>query len=134
MSAIDRNDSPEESEWIENQVKENIAKYGDVPPPWVFRPNSHPWSIQWRMGAGETYCMVYASWLNKNCNTLEDQIKFFKKYPPPPRWLGDVACTIWNLEPMDESFDYSKYFSELEKNGIKGSEKYKEDLSDEQWD
>ena len=122
-----------ESEFIENEVKKNIDKYGDVPPPWSFRPQSHPYSFQWRMGAGETYIMVYSAWLNKYCTSRDELIKFFNKYPPPPRWLGNVACTIWNLEPMEESFDYSEYFIQLKKFGIEGTENYIEDLSNEKW-
>ena len=130
---MDLNIEPEEYKSIKSQVKKSIEKHGDVPPPWVFRPNSHPYSIGWRMGAGETYIMVYSSWLNENCTSKEELIKFFKKYPAPPRWLGNVANTIWNLEPMEESFDYSEYFDELKKLGFEGTEAYIEDLSNEKW-
>ncbi len=131
---MDWNISREEPEAIQKIVKKYVAKYGDVPPPWVFRPNSHPYSTQWRMGAGETYCMVYWSWLNENLKSESELIEFFKKYPAPPRWLGSMANTIWKLEPMEESFDYSKYFSKLKNYGFEGIEKYKEDLSNEQYD
>lgn len=124
----------EKSDFYANELKRNIDKYGDVPPPWIFRPNSHPFSIQWRMGAGESYMMLYYTWLKNNINSKDELILFFKKYPAPPRWLGNMANTIWNLEPMEESFDYSKYFTKLKEYGFEGVEKYKEDLSNEQYD
>ena len=124
----------EGSDFIGNEVKKYVAKYGDVPPPWIFRPNSHPYSIQWRMGAGETYVIVYWTWLNEKMKNESELVEFFKKYPAPPRWLGSMADTIWNLEPMEESFDYSEYFDKLKQYGFEGFEMYKEDLSNEKWD
>jgi len=124
----------EKSEFYVNQLKKNIDKYGHVPPPWIFRPNSHPFSIQWRMGAGESYMMVYSTWLTNNMQSKDELIQFFKKYPAPPRWLGNVANSIWNLEPMDETFDYSKYFTKLKEYGFEGTEKYEEDLSNGEYD
>lgn len=123
----------ETSELYAKELKKIIDKFGDVPPPWIYSPTSHPYSIQWRMGAGETYMMIYSTWLNNNLNNKEELIEFFKKYPAPPRWLGTIANTIWNLEPMDEHFDYSKYFKKLKEYGFGGTEKYKEDLSNEKW-
>lgn len=123
----------ETSEIYVKELKKNIDSFGDVPPPWYYSPNSHPNSIQWRMGAGETYMMVYSTWINNNLNNEEKLIEFFKKYPAPPRWLGFIANSIWKLEPMDEFFDYSKCFIKLKEYGFEGTEKYKEDLSNEKW-
>ena len=42
-----------EAEWYKKRLAELIDQYGDVPPPWVYAENSHPYSIRWRMGDGE---------------------------------------------------------------------------------
>ena len=82
------------SELCQRELNKYQKIYGEVPPPWVFSPKSHPYSINWRMGAGETFIMVWSLWMNANIKTKIDQIKYFKKYKPPPRWLGNVADSI----------------------------------------
>lgn len=123
----------EKSDFYKAELRKYLDKYNDVPPPWIYAPNSHPYSIQWRMGAGETHIMMLGAWYDKNLLSEVDKIKYFKKYPAPPRWLGWMADVIWDLEPMDEDFDYSEYFERLKNYGFEGTENYLEDLSDEKW-
>ncbi|GAA0196374.1 hypothetical protein GCM10009122_60960 [Fulvivirga kasyanovii] len=123
----------ENSDYYQKELNKYLDKYGDVPPPWVYAPDSHPYSIQWRMGSGETHIMMFFAWYGRNLDTEADRINYFRKYPAPPRWLGWMADAIWDLEPMDEEFDYSEYFEKLKAYGFEGTEKYMEDLTDEKW-
>src|SRR5687768_2985829 len=110
-----------EEEWYKASRAKHIEKYGDVPPPWVFDPNSHPYSIRWRMGGGETFIMVFSEWFDTEYKSEQQRITYFKKYPAPPRWLGWMADVIWDLEPWDEEeFDYTPYFDKLKQSGFEG--------------
>lgn len=51
-----------EQSWYQAYVTKMIATHGDMPPPWVFRENSHPYSLDWRMGGGETHVMALHEW------------------------------------------------------------------------
>ncbi len=119
--------------FYKEEVKKYLAKYGDVPPPWIFAPNSHPYHIQWRMGAGESHIMILSTWYEENFSTEKEKIDYFRKYPAPPRWLACLADWVWDLEVMEEDFDYSPYFNKLKEYGFEGTDKYLEDLSDEKW-
>lgn len=35
----------EKTEFLANKINEFIEKYGEVPPHWIFKPDSHPYSI-----------------------------------------------------------------------------------------
>jgi hypothetical protein len=123
-----------DTEWYQAELKKYIEKYGDVPPPWVFSPNSHPYSISWRMGAGETYIIVFSEWYGDGYKSEHERISYFKKYPPPPRWLGWMAEAIWNLDPWDEcELHYTPYFNKLKQSGFEGIDDYEKDLRDEKW-
>ncbi len=124
---------PEDNAFYKKGIDKYLTKDGDMAPPWAFNKNSHPYSIYWRMGIGEFYVMIFSEWFSKNIKSYKERIEFFKKYPAPPRWLGWMADAIWDLETIDENFDYSQYFNKLKKEGFKGIEKYQQDLNDEKW-
>ncbi|WP_370678773.1 hypothetical protein [Comamonas sp. GB3 AK4-5] len=47
--------------WMHEHIEQLTATHGSVPPPWaVF--NVHPYSIGWRMGAGESHLMLWSAW------------------------------------------------------------------------
>ncbi|WNJ17898.1 hypothetical protein [Pontibacter sp. G13] len=121
-------------EWYKSLYEDCIEKYNDVPPPWVMNPDTHPYSIGWRMGGGETYMMFFSEWFDETHVNEKNRIDYFLKYPVQPRYLGWLADFIWGLRPWEvEDFDYSLYFKKLEDLGFKGTKDYKEDLEDEKW-
>lgn len=123
-----------ESLFIENEIKKYISQYGEVPPLWTFRPESHPYSIAWRQGSGETFSEIYSIWFERNLVTEKERINYFLRYSPPPRWLATVIDDIWDLEGWNEpDFDYLPYLNKLKKLGFEGTENYKRDLEDEKW-
>lgn len=124
-----------EAEWYKERVAKYVDQYGAVPPPWVYAENSHPYSIRWRMGDGETLVMVFGEWWEQESKTEEERIEYFRKWPAPPRWMPWMADAIWNLEPWDcdGEFDYQPYFKKLTELGFDGADDYERDLDDEKW-
>ena len=122
-------------QWYKDSLADYIAEYGTVPPPWVFAPNSHPYSIRWRMGAGEELIMVFGEWWDQEQMNFEARLEYFRKWPPPPRWLPWMADALWGLEPWEseEDFDYRPYFAQLAELGFPGGEDYESDLNDDKW-
>jgi hypothetical protein len=124
----------QESNWIDAEIADCVQQYGDVPPLWVFAPDSHPISLQWRMGGGEAYAMVFNRWIKANLHTEEERIAYFRKYPAPPRWLQKMAASIWKLEPWkEENFDFAPYFERLKALGFEGTDQFEADFEDEKW-
>ena len=127
-------DNISELAWYKESLSRFVKEYGDVPPPWIYAPNSHPYSLRWRMGEGETLLMVFNEWWTQ-FETESVRIAYFKKWPPPPRWIIWMTNAIWNLSPwdQDENIDYQDYFQLLSKYGFEGFENIETDMNDEQW-
>ena len=124
----------EKSPLLLAETNNYISKYGDVPPHWIFKPDSHPYSIEWRQGSGETFVEVFNSWFEENYKTVDQRILYFKKYAPPPRWLAMVIDSIWDLEGWNEPlFNYSPYLKKLEELGFDNTSDYAKDLDDKKW-
>lgn len=128
-----------ESEYIKHRVSELVAEYGAVPPPWVIFLDTHPYSIFWRMGAGESHMMVFQTWWDQQRLYYDEsqRIEYFRRWPPPPRWLTWMIEVIWDLEPWGsdppESFDYSQYFARVEELGFGTQVEFERDLDDPRW-
>ena len=128
-----------ETDWIEKQIADLTAEYGGVPPPWFMFPDTHPYDIIWRMGTGEAHIMVFSAWWERQKGNLSElqRIEFFRKWPPPPRWLTWMMDVIWDLRPWEledpESFDYSNYFKRIEAMGCGTQEDFERDLNDPKW-
>jgi hypothetical protein len=102
-----------------------VTHHGVVRPPWDLLPMTHPISIAWRMGAGESHIMMFASWWRDSALTEAERIAYFKKWKPPARWLAWMIDVIWDLQPWDhtESEDewpafYQPYVVKLEGAGF----------------
>ncbi len=120
---------------IRQDVKELVNRHGAVPPPWIYAENSHPMSIRWRMGGGEWHIMVFSQWWKQSQMDEADRIAYFKKWPPPPRWMEWMASAIWELKPWEHEggFDYSPYFAKLQAAGFEGVSEFEADFNDEKW-
>jgi hypothetical protein len=120
-------------EWYIKASEEWLATHGDVPPPWVYSPNAHPYSLEWRMGGGESHIMVLSEWLDQQDFEQEARIVYMKKYPPPPRWLQWAVRFIWSLQTTKD-IDFSHYFKELKALCFEGVDRFDEDFNDERWE
>jgi hypothetical protein len=123
------------AEWYHRRRAQYTAKYGAVPPPWVYAETSHPYSIRWRMGEGETLIMVFQEWWEQQAFSEEERLAYFRKWPPPPRWISWMADAIWDLEPPedDDDIDYVPYYHRLAQLGFTGIEDIERDLDDPKW-
>ncbi|WP_103068604.1 hypothetical protein [Aquimarina sediminis] len=117
------------SEWYLKLSKEYLEKHGDVPPPWVYCPTCHPYSICWRMGGGETHIMVLSEWLDQKKLTFNQRVAYLKRYPAPARWYQWIVKFLWDLAP--EESDFALYFGKLEKLGFPNVSNFKEDFDRE---
>ncbi len=123
-----------DQEWYKTELNKYMEKYGEIPPPWIYEPHSHPYSMEWRMGDGETFMMLFHEWFPEIYKTEEKRIAYFKKYSPPPRWLGWTANAIWDIPSWThEGFSYVPYFEKLQKYGFEGILEYAKDLNDDKW-
>ncbi|KXX66906.1 hypothetical protein [Flammeovirga sp. SJP92] len=117
------------AEWYLESSKALIDQYGDVPPPWVYGPNYHPYSIGWRMGGGESHLMILWEWLSQQNFSFDDRLKYLQKYPNPPRWLQWIVEFLWDIDTMDfEDEDYAPYFKKLEELGFENVENFEKDF------
>jgi hypothetical protein len=124
----------EKTEFLKNRINELTLEYGEVPPFWIYKPNSHPYSFFWRQGSGEEFADCFVIWFEENCKTFAEKINYFKKYSPPPRWLATVVEFLWEVEGWnDANFDYTPYLKRLEEIGFTGTSDYQKDLDDEKW-
>lgn len=120
----------------EDKIVELVAQYGAVPPPWFMFQDTHPYSICWRMGAGEDYITIFFTWWKEQKESLaqSQRIEYFRKWPPPPRWLRWMIEVIWDLNPedFDDDDDYWPYFRRTKALGFGGEDDYKRDW--DAWD
>ncbi|VWC66450.1 hypothetical protein BLA39750_00205 [Burkholderia lata] len=125
-----------DADWYRQSVADYTAQYGTVPPPWVIAADSHPYSMRWRMGGGETFMMVFQEWWEQQAWQERERVAYFLKWPPPPRWIPWMADVIWDLEPWDEDgeFDYTRYYAQLEQLGLGGTADVEADMEDSRWD
>ena len=68
-----------EQAWYKEMLAELKTKFGDMPPPWIYQPNCHPYSIGWRMGGGEWMLMVFWEWWEVEAKTQEEKVAYFLK-------------------------------------------------------
>jgi hypothetical protein len=121
-------------EWYLKQKNQYIFEYGEIPPHWIIFPDTHPYSMLWRMGSGETFVMVFSNWFEDNFQDEISKIEFFLKYPAPPRWLEVMATYIWDIEiDIEEGFEQSIFLEKLKKLGFSGTDEYIKDLEDPKW-
>ncbi|KAF5721570.1 hypothetical protein FGLOB1_221 [Fusarium globosum] len=118
----------------QNEIDKLVEQHGAVPPPWFMFPNEHPYSIGWRMGAGESYIMIYWTWWGQQRKQIDEKqrIEYFRRWPPPPEWLICMIEAIWDLDPKDfeDDDDYSPYFKRTETLGFGSEDDYKNAMRD----
>lgn len=85
----------------EDKIAELVAQHGAVPPPYFMFQGTDPYSICWRMGAGEDYFEFFFNWLGEEKGSLDEsqRIEYLRKWPPPPAWLAWMIAVIWDLSP-----------------------------------
>lgn len=124
----------DDPQWVKDEIAELVARHGAVPPPWFVFPNTHPYQIVWRMGAGESFIMIFGAWWKSQKPAMSEtqRIEYFRQWPPPPRWLVWMIDVLWDLPDEElndpDAFDYSPYFARTEALGFGTEEEYERDL------
>lgn len=85
------------------------------------------------MGAGEDYITLFPTWWNEQKESPlgpdeSQRIGYFRKWPPPLRWLAWMIEIIWDVKPRDfvqvdedkDAGDYGVYFGRIEALGKDG--------------
>ena len=90
---------------IADLLREELAEHGSPRPPWIRFPDTHPFDIAWRMGAGETHVMLWGEW---DADTTE-RIAAIQKHGAVPAdwawWAADVAGLITGEDSYDVPFE-----------------------------
>lgn len=119
-----------DAEWYLKSSKVLLEKYGDIPPPWIYAPDLHPYSMGWRMGGGETHMMIFNEWLDQNPLSFDDRVKFLQKYPAPARWYKWIIYFLWKVDSSEfGETDYFPYFEKLEKLGFSNTNDFTNDFN-----
>lgn len=83
------------------------------------------------MGEGEDYIETFFTWWEEAKESLDEsqRIEYFRKWPPPPRWLGWMSELIWDLdfEDFEDEENYQPYFVRTKELGFGGEEEYQKD-------
>ncbi|HEX9796551.1 MAG TPA: hypothetical protein VGA52_06125 [Anaerolineales bacterium] len=66
------------------------------------------------------------------------RIAYFRRWPPPPRWLVWMIEALWDIRPWEtmadpEAFDYSPPFARTEELGFGTQAEYEADANDPKW-
>lgn len=88
------------------------------------------------MGSGEDYILFFFHWWEEQKRSLDEsqRIEYFRKWPPPPRWLVWMIEVIWDLNPegfdedgdVDDHNDHLEpYFKRTEELGFGGEDDYR---------
>ena len=84
------------------------------------------------MGEGETLVMVFFEWWEQEGWSEIERVKYFQKWPPPPRWIPWMINAIWN-HPWKTDVDYESYYTRVTQFGFMGVEDILADSGDRKW-
>lgn len=125
-----------EGDYTKLEIAKLTEQFGTVPPPWVAFPDTHPYGICWRMGAGESYLLLWFCWWESQRSDDSLRVDYFRKWLPPPRWLGWTIDAIWDLQPSDDGdmeAHRSAHWERAEALGLGSQANYQIDLEDPKW-
>ncbi len=81
--------------WKKKFIEETLDKFGEMPAPWIYQPGCHPYSIGWRMGAGESYMMYIWDWIEEQNWTLSEKAEFFQEAKASSSMVAlGTLCTL----------------------------------------
>lgn len=137
LDDTDKENSQAELAWIDKEVQKYLltSDGNQVPPPWAEYPHTHPYEMFWRMGGGESFSMVFHRWWERQQMDENERIAYFRKYPPPPRWLDSMITLLWDLEPAEypEADTNDAYFERAAGLGFGTKQQYIIDLENPVW-
>jgi hypothetical protein len=118
--------------WMQREIESLVAEHGDVPPGWVMY-DEHPYSIWWRMGGGESHQLVWWNWWRSQGFTEDQRIAYFRRWPPPHRWLFFLIEAVWDVDTWEGDADLTPYFERTAALGFGSEHDYERDIDDPKW-
>jgi len=105
---------------LDAAVRDEVAVWGEVRPPYLAFPDIDPLDIGWRMGAGEWHIMVWSHWWDSSHPNEAGRLGYFRRHPPPAAWTFWVAAAIWpeQAEDIDDEDDIGPAVRRLAEHGI----------------
>lgn len=116
----------------EQEIASLVSQYGSVPPPWVVLPEEHPYSMEWRLGAGRSHLMLWYRWWQEQNFDQPARIEYFRAWSPPALWLEWMITAIWDIDDPEE-VDYSRYFEQIEALGFGSQADFEQAFDDPKW-
>ncbi|WP_221090537.1 hypothetical protein [Deinococcus aquaedulcis] len=110
-----------------------LKAHGTVPPLWTAYPHLHPYSIGWRMGAGELYKMAWSKWWRQQVWTEEQRLTYVRAYPFRAAWLGHVISLLWGISIHDPEVEVQPYFEAAQRLGFASRAEFEADLKAQDW-
>ena len=125
------------TDWKQEFIDRTLQQHGCIPAPWIYQPGCHPYSIGWRMGAGETYMTYFWDWLDEQNWSQQELAQYFLEQDLPPAWLLWVAELVLEVDEPDldtpEEDRLNQLRPELEKMGFTGFDQFQADFDDPKW-
>jgi hypothetical protein len=92
-------------EWRDEQ-KRKLETGEEIEPPWIFAPNTEPWSGEWRQGSGEYWMDEFWHPFWKKLSNDAKKI-YLEKWLPPENWYSRLVCGDRLYKSMGE-FEWLK--------------------------
>ena len=110
-------ESQTEIEWQkwDAEQKRKLEAGEEIEPPWVFAPNTEPWSGEWKQGGGEYWIHEFWHPFWRNL-TNEERRVYFEKWQPPENWYQQLASGERMYQPSAEINWFSEQTVKLEAN------------------
>lgn len=118
--------------WMRKEIKALVAEYGTVPLPWVVFKEP-PYSLRWRMGAGEAHQELWWAWWPEQGFSEEQKVAYFRLWPPPHCWLPFLIEAVWGVCTFEEGDILTAYFKRTAALGFGSQQEYERDLNDPKW-
>lgn len=86
--------------WLDEAIAEEVRKHGTLLPPWLRYPDIHPYDLFWRMGAGESYVMMFGRWSERR--SRDEWIAYLRAHAPIPSAWVEWAAACLDPDAEDE--------------------------------
>ena len=106
-------------------------------------PDVHPFSIHWRMGAGEGYLSDFWPWWSAHAADLDTarRIAYLQQWPMPPVWTLHALEMIWPdlrddillAEAEDDRAARDRVFAKAAEAGLPDEAAWWADMNDPKW-
>jgi hypothetical protein len=73
------------------------------------------------------------AWWRQQSFPQDQKIDYFRRWPPPHRWLAFLIEAVWGIATFEEQEKSSTYFDRTAELGFGSRQDYERDLNDPKW-